>query len=110
MEGNKVMPIDLSFIIILFGWSRISYKISKSQKRVEIFAIEITNLEKESVRPRPSELDPLMVVDLPRLIYTAILGSSLYICNSSNSKTVDVFDIDLNAKTDVNYPTAKSHS
>ena len=80
------------------------------KKRVEIFAMEITNSEKESVRPRPSKLDPLMVVDLPRLIYTAILGSSLYICNSSNSKIVDVFDIDLNAKTNVNYPTAKSHS
>ena len=35
------------------------------KKRVEIFAMEITNSEKESVRPRPSELDPLMVVDLP---------------------------------------------
>ena len=36
--------------------------------RVEIFAMEITDSEKERAQPRLSKSDPLMVVSLPRSI------------------------------------------
>nr|POF22510.1 hypothetical protein CFP56_65677 [Quercus suber] len=90
------MPIDSFFVVVLgLDRSSTSYTISKVKQSVEIFAMKISDSEKE----KPSKLDTFGVVDLPKSFYTAVLGSSFYICDSSNARTVQVLDIDLYAKT-----------
>lgn len=86
------MPIDSPFLVVL-GLDRSSP--SKVKQSVGIFAMKISDSEKQ----KPSKFDPLRVVDLPKSFYSAVLGSSLYICDSSNARTVQVFDIDPHAKT-----------